>query len=228
MENRAVLHLKCMKIKFTLIVSFFGLWSLNSEAQQNQSDNNCVTAIEKIADSLKSKVAIVHFEHSTSVIFPKEYCEKRFSALEQFCFTPDTLLIKMVDQEIVKQYYAAIYNLNEKNWREIIAMMKADTDKEGLKKALKGRAREAKSYAKATPRLAPKLAFYDKQYVGYVTANGELELYINLIDFRDDPCNLKRLFCTAWINGWCGLYEYRVITLWYHVRENLVTINEDL
>jgi hypothetical protein len=37
-------------------------------------------------------------------------------------------------------------------------MMKADTDKEGLKKALKGRAREAKSYAKATPRLAPKLA----------------------------------------------------------------------
>ncbi len=74
-------------------------------------------------------------------------------------------------------------------------------------------------------RVEKKSEYYDKQYWGFVTVDGRKTICINLLDFRQNSYDLKRYFYTSWIDGWHGWFETNHITMYYHLDNNLITIN---
>jgi hypothetical protein len=189
-------------------------------------------AIERIDSSLLKKIQFIHFEYSEGVIFPAEYGKKKFGKNmwweKRTFFTPHTKLIKQIDTAIINQYCVAMRSFNDAVWSRTIENMEEDNEKKSLATAKQQMAEDKKRFEKSCPQWQKELEYHDKQYIGFVTEEGERIIYIQLLDFRQDPYKLKPVFGISWIDGWHGWFETNTTRLHYHVDKNMLTINEDL
>jgi len=115
-------------------------------------------------------------ENSTAVTFSEKFAKKHFARApwinDTLFFTPDTNLIKRIDIEINDHYCSALKEYyKEKNL-------------EGI----------GDVYCKLWEK---NYKYYDKQYIGYISKEGRKILYVNLIDFREDPNHLKPYLITS-------------------------------
>jgi len=189
-------------------------------------------ALDRIDSALIKDIRFVHFHSSIGVIFPKEYAKKRFGKTlgreKQVFFTPDTTLIKQIDKEIISQYCIALTRFDSAVWDRTIENLKDDKDEKSLQRAKKQMADQKESFKKNCPHWQHDLLYHDRQYIGYTNESGEKLIYIQLLDFRQDPYNLKPAFGISWIDGWHGWFETNTNRLHFHIDKNLLTINEDL
>ena len=219
------------------IIIFFLLiiFSCKGQTQQTKDDAFNVShgvSIAKIDSSLLKDVRIVYFDSSAGVIFPKEYAQKKFGKTigwEKYVFfTPDTTLIKEIDTEIVKQYCIAMTRFSNAGWDQTLDNLKKDNDKKSLKRAKQQMATQKQRFEKFCPQWQHDLVYHDRQYIGYITDSGEKIIYVQFLDFRQDPYKLKPAFGVSWIDGWRGWFETNTNRLHYHVDKKLLTVNEDL
>jgi len=189
-------------------------------------------AIDRIDSSLLNKIQFVSFEYSEGVIFPAEYGEQKFGNNmwwgKRTFFTPDTNLIKQIDTAIINQYCVAMKHFNDAVWGRTIENLEDDNEKVSLATAKQQMAEDKKRFEKTCPQLQKELEYHDKQYIGFVTEEGERIIYIQLLDFGQDPYKLKPVFGVSWIDGWHGWFETNTNRIHYHIDKKLLTINEDL
>ncbi len=219
------------------IIIFFLLTIYSSEGQSIQTNVDAFdvshgVSIDKIDSSLLKDVRFVHFDSSVGVIFPKEYAKKKFgrtTGWEKYAFfTPDTTLIKEIDAEINKQYCTAMTRFNSSVWDRTLDNLKEDNDKKSFKRAEQQMETQKQRFEKFCPQWQHDLLYHDKQYIGCVTDSGDRIIYIQFLDFRQDPYKLKPTFGISWIDGWHGWFETNTNRLHYHVDKKLLTVNEDL
>ena len=189
-------------------------------------------ALDKIDSNLLKDIRFVHFDSSIGVIFPKEYAKKRFGKTlgwEKYVFfSPDTALIKQIDTAIINQYCVAMIRFDSAVWSRTLENLKGDINKKSLARAKKQMAEQQQRFEKSCTQWQHDLMYQDRQYIGYITDSGDKIIYIQFLDFRQDPYKLKSAFSTSWINGWHGWFETNTNRLRFHVDKNLLTINEDL
>lgn len=221
---------------FTTILLFLTLISCKAQnKKQTKEDAFNVShgvAIDRIDSSLLSEIRFVQFDNSEGVIFPAEYGKQKFGKNmwwgKRTFFTPNTSLIKQIDTAIINQYCIAMRRFNDAVWSRTIEILEDESDKKSLATAKQQMTEDKKRFEESCPKWQNELEYHDKQYIGFVTEQGEQIIYIQLLDFRQDPYKLKPVFSVSWIDGWHGWFETNTNRLHYHVDKNLLTINEDL
>jgi hypothetical protein len=224
-----------MKLPITilLVLTIAGCQAQNKEQAKEDAFNiSHGVVVDKIDSNLLKDIRIVHFDSSNGLIFPGEYGKQKFGKNmgweRRTFFTIDTSLIKQIDTAIINQYCTAMRRFDDEVWNRTIESLKDDNDKKSLSRAKQQMALSKKRFQMNCPEWQEELKYYDKQYIGYSTEDGERIIYIQLLDFRQDPYNLKPLFSFSWIDGWHGWFETNTRRLHFHVATNLLTINEDL
>ncbi|MBW7870489.1 MAG: hypothetical protein H3C39_05440 [Flavobacteriia bacterium] len=199
-----------------------------TQTEDDPFDVNYGVMLDRIDSSLLKDVQIVKFKKSEGVIFPKEYAEQFFGDPKVVYFTPDAALIKSIDSEIISQYCEAYQRFNENVWAKVIKRIEEKEDPESLENARKQKAEEKKGLERNCLRRQKDLIYFDRQYIGYTNKNGERIIYIQLLDFREDPYHLKPEFKNSWIVGWHGWFETNRAPVHFHIDKNLLTVNEDI
>jgi len=211
----------------------FLLFTISALAQKQPNARfnvNHGVFLNKIDSAIAKKIKITNFNNNTvGVVFPAEYGKQLFGDNKWFAgytfITPDTDLVKSIDNELFNQYCRAVSHLNDLNWQDIIAGSQDDAKE--LARIKKDRRKDLREIAKYCPIWRENLKYYDKQYIGYKTPSGEEIIFIQLLDFREDPYHLKPAFYRSWIDGWHGWFETNLRVLHFHVEKKLVTVNED-
>lgn len=221
---------------FTTILLFLTLTSCKVQTNKQPKDDAFNVShgviVDKTDSSILKDIRFVHFDNSEGVIFPAEYGKQKFGKniwwSKRTFFTPDTNLIKQIDRAIVNQYCIAMRRFNDAVWKRTFENLKETKDKRSLATAKQQMADSKKRFENSCPQWQKELAYHDKQYIGFISEKGERIIYIQLLDFRQDPYNLKPLFEVSWIDGWHGWFETNTNRLHFHVDKKLLTVNEDL
>jgi hypothetical protein len=189
-------------------------------------------SLDRVDSTLLKDIRFVHFDSSIGVVFPADYGKQKFGKniyWQKRCFfTPDTNLIKQIDTAIANQYCIALIRFDDAVWERTLDNLKEGNNKISLKRAKEQMAEEKERFEKFCPEWQQDLVYKDRQYIGFTTEEGEKIIYIQLLDFRQDPYKLKSAFSTSWIDGWHGWFEKNTSRLYFHVDKNLLTIDEDL
>jgi len=207
-----------------LILLLFILWLTNCKIlHKNKSlafegGGSYIQSIDSIS---RHEIQIISFSHSIGVIFPASFAKKIFNANtlhEKSFFTPDSNLVRKIDKEVNYQYCFTEYNHNKQFWGHFIHSTRTDSINPILSSDEKAiineiSLEECLSWQRNT-------AYYDKQYIGYISAAGHKVIFIKLFDFREDPKKLKPLFFTSWIDGWHGWFYSNMRQLCFDVNEN--------
>lgn len=218
-----------MKHPKNYIVPFFLFFlhlTVYGQTKDDRFNVNHGVSVKKIDSSLKSEMQVLKFDSSIGVIFPAKYTEIILSQNKQ-AFTPDTSLIRIVENEISKQYCQANKTFEDSNWRYEKASYFRIREQKEFKKAKKRYHKSLDFIGKFCPKWRHDLIYFDKQFMGYISTTGDRIIYIQLCDFREDPYSLKRIFKESWIDGWHGWFETNRRLLHFNVDKNLLTINED-
>ena len=205
--------------------------SVLGQTTDDRFNVNHGVSISKVDSSLKSKLQLLQFDSSIGIVFPAEYAttilSQNYDWQNKQTFTPDTSLIKIVENEIPRQYCRANKTFEDSNWRYEKASYFRIREHKEFKKAKKRYNYWLKLIDTACPKWKHDLIYFDKQFMGYISAIGERIILIQLCDFRQDPYLLKSIFNESWIDGWHGWFETNRRLLHFNVDKNLLTINED-
>ena len=177
--------------------------------------------MQTVDSNLVQDIRVIKFENSVGVIFPAGFTEKLIGPKDSgniTSFTPDTNLIRRVNNEIDYQYYQISENAILSLFTPSLKASKPDSVRRSL----------SKDAIKTINMVSVEVflywqengTYYDRQFVGLVMPNGEKVININLIDFRQDPHNLKRYFLNTWISGWHGWFYSNVRQLTFNVNKN--------
>ena len=221
---------KLKTILFTLtIIHFCTLRTIGQSKSDDKFNENHGVMVDRINDTLRRKLQILKFDNSVGIIFPADYGKQKFGQNLSFqnyiFFTPDTTLIKTLEIVMANQYCNASKQFNKEVWERTFSFLKDDHDIKGIRNARRQMKQQSKSFESRCSKWQADLKYYDKQYLGYKTSDGENIIYIQLLDFRQDPYKLKATFDSSWIDGWHGWFETNRLRLHYHVDNKLLTIN---
>lgn len=181
--------------------------------------------VQPIDSSFKEDLRLVHFGPTIGVIFPAAYAAKKFGGTEwgkgRVFFTPDSNLVKDIDERVFSQYCDATKSYLE----GYLSKQAVDTTAKNRTTILKAAKLIADKYCVAWKK---DFTFYDRQYFGYTKASGERIIVIKFLDFRQDPYQLKPLLSVSWIDGWHGWFYSNIIQLNYQIDKNQLIIDEDI
>ena len=187
----------------------------------------------KCADSSeKENIYILKFDTSKAVVFPATYAKNLFGHSDQYkeatFFKPDSNLVKVALTELENQYCTSLLMFRKRTWQNTIDIHKEDGLRKELRKIKKQQKKQLKLHNKFCPLQREQLNFKDKQVIAFYRPSGDTLLYIQILDFRQDPYKLQPHFMTSWINGWHGWFETNTMRFHFHADKKLLTINEDL
>jgi len=189
-------------------------------------------SLERIDSTFLKDVRFVHFDSSVGVIFPAGYGKQKFGTninwQKRTFFTPDTSLIKQIDISITNQYCIARKRFDDAQWKTILDYLKENNDTNSLKRAREQMAEQKSQFKQMCRQWQHDLIYLDRQYIGFITEEGDKIIYVQYLDFREDPYKLKPAFNISWIDGWHGWFETNMKRLHFNTEKNLLTINEDL
>ncbi|MFP3591350.1 hypothetical protein [Chryseobacterium sp. SIMBA_038] len=207
-----------------IILSVFFLVSCVSTPTDNFNINQGISVV-KIDEKLKDSIQLLNFKNSNGIIFPQEYAEKKFGNKQRY-FTPNSEMIKETVLQLKNQYCIAIKNFRDYRKEQTLSDLKNDTDK--LKEALKYYIKQDKLLQKNCPKHQEKLDFSDKQFIGLYNEKGEKLILIQIINFKNDPYNLKPTCYSSWIDGWHGWFETNLQIMHYNLETKKITVNDNI
>jgi hypothetical protein len=199
-----------------LILLLFILWLTNCKIlHKNKSfafegGGSYIQSIDSIS---RHEIQIISFSHSIGVIFPASFSKKVFNANtlhEKSFFTPDSNLVRKIDKEV--NYH------NQQFWGHFIHSTRADSISPILSSDEKAIINEIS--LEECLSWQKNAAYYDKQYIGYISTVGHKMIFIKMFDFREDPHKLKTVFYNSWIDGWHGWFYSNMRQLYFDVNEN--------
>jgi hypothetical protein len=220
-----------MKTLILISAILFGHFSFGQNTNGAVEENYGVSLQQ--GDSIdRSNTHIIRYDSADVTIFPSSYAAKVFGRSDQYkkeqFITVDTGLVETALTELNRQYCNALLKFNKRTWQQTIKIHKEDGLRKDLKKIRSQQKVQLDRHHKFCPQQQKQLAVKDKQIIAYRNASGDTILFIQVLDFRQDPYKLKQYFSTAWIDGWHGWFETNTMRFHYHVDRKLITINEDM
>jgi len=207
------------KILLIFIVVF-----CNAQDDDEFFNENFGVFTEKIDSSLWEKIKYVRFSESEGAIFPSKFT-KTLIGQNKKAFDPDTATVKLAESELVKQYCTAHRNFNEKIKSNTLRNLYLSSDFKSIRDYKKQIQNEKRILKKYCTKWQNDVLQSDKQIIGYVNEKGEKLLWIKIVDFREDPYNLKPQFYTSWIDGSHGWFETNLEHMIFHLKDNRITVN---
>lgn len=220
-----------MKTLILISVILLGHFSFG----QNQSgavEENYGVSLKKGDSTDINNTIIFRVDSFEAVIFPASYASKEFGRSDQYknvkFITADTVLVKEALAQLNYQYCNALLKFNKRTWQQTIKFQKEEGLRKDLKKIKQQQKVQLDRHNRFCPQQQEQLKVKDKQIIAYKNVSGDTILFIQTLDFRQDPYKLKQYFTTAWIEGWHGWFETNTMGFHYHKEKKLTTINEDL
>lgn len=191
-----------------------------------QDEGGFGVIMEKVDSSIAEKVKIVNFGNCNGYIFPKEYGVDYFKKKME-CIDLDTSLIRIIDKELVGQYFEANKRFMEIRFQEMFEMKETNPDAYEWRKLRKEEKRYWENFNKNKQVWIDKAKYSQRQYLGYINEKGEKIILIQLVDFREDPYGLKKHIDKQFISGWHGWFYSNISRMHYHLDTSKLTVNED-
>lgn len=218
-------------ITCTLILTLFHLLVFS----QNEPTTIGVGIItENVDSSIIKKIVILNTGEGRIIMFPPQYFTHtqavyRGSIEEKNAyFMPDTLILLKMNEDLKLQYCDALrYQVKES--------FQFNKDHFWKKMSKKERKDNEASFTRWLNRVdstcnnrALALDPIYKQVQAYSSDkyNGEV-LYIQLVDFREDPYNLKERSKKQIIDGWHGWFETNIEGFYYHIKQRKLSVHGD-
>ncbi len=220
-----------MKTLILISAILLGRFSFGQN-QKGAVGENYGVSLKKGDSTDLSATVIFPFDSSEVTIFPASYAFKVFRSSEQYknvqFITPDTGLVKEALAQLNKQYCNALLKFQKRTWIQTVEIHKEEGLQKELKKIKQQQKAQLNRHKKFCSQQQEQLTVKDKQIIAYKNASGDTILFIQTLDFRQDPYKLRQHFTTSWIDGWHGWFETNTMRFHYHADKKLLTINEDL
>lgn len=220
-----------MKTLILISAIFFGHFSFGQN-QIGSVEENYGVSLKKGDSTDLSTAVTIRFDSSEVVIFPASYAAKAFGRSDQYknvkFITADQGLVREALEQLYKQYCNALSKFNRRTWQQTIEIHKEEGLRKDLKKTRRQQKEQLDRHKKFCPQQQEQLTVKDKQVIAYKNVSGDTILFIQTLDFRQDPYKMRQHFATAWIDGWHGWFETNTMRFHYHADKKLLTINEDL
>lgn len=179
-------------------------------------------------DTLIEKTLEIRYPNCHFIVFPENYSQKVCRSSSTF-FMPDSSTISYINQNIGLQYQISSYKFMENFYRNALKEDYGSGGDKTYRRAIKKDYKKLKkNKLKNYQKHESVINQFDKQIIGFINDKGEKLILIQMIDFREDPYNLKPYFKKGWIDGWHGWFETNVRRLHFHLKNNQFTMNEDL
>ena len=223
----------CNALKTLILISaiLFGHFAFGQN-QNGAVEENYGVSLKKSDSADLNNTIIFGVDSSAVVILPASYALKIFGRSDQYknvqFFTADTGLVKEALAQLNYQYCNALLKFNKRTWQQTIKIHKEEGLRKDLNKIRQQQKVQLDRHNRFCPQQQEQLKVKDKQIVAYKNAMGDTILFLQLLDFRQDPYQLKQHFKTAWIDGWPGWFETNTMRFHYHKDRKLLTIHEDL
>ena len=182
--------------------------------------------LQTVDSGLLQDIRVVKFENSVGVVFPAKFAEKLIGTKDSgntSFFTPDTNLIRRVNREIDYQYCRISESATLSLFTKLANGSKPDSVRRSLSKELTNSINNIS--VESCLNWQKNGNYYDRQFVGLIMPNGEKVITIKLIDFRQDPHNLKQYFLNTWISGWHGWFYSNVQEFSFNINKNTLSTN---
>ena len=220
-------------MKTLLLISAILIGNFSFGQKQNGPvEENFGVSLRKGDSTDLNQTILFRVDSGEAVIFPASYTFKIFGRSDQFknvqFITPDTALVKEALAQLNRQYCNALLKFNKRTWQQTIKVHKDGGLQKDLKKIRNQQKEQLDRHNKFCFHHQEQIKEKDKQIMAYINASGDTILFIQTLDFREDPYKLKQHLTTSWVEGWHGWFETNTMTFHYHVNKKLITINEDL
>ena len=220
-------------MKTLILISAILLGHFSFGQNQNGAvEENYGVSLKKGDSTDLNQTIIFRVDNGEAVIFPASYSFKIFGRSDQYknvqFVTPDTVLVKEALAQLNLQYCNALLKFNKRTWQQTIKLHKEEGMRKDLKKIRQQQKVQLDRHNRFCPQQQVQLRVKDKQIIAYKSALCDTILFIQTLDFRQDPYNLKQYFTSTWIDGWHGWFETNTMRFHYHRDKKLVTINEDM
>jgi hypothetical protein len=158
-----------------------------------------------------SEVKTIAINDHIAAIFPASYQPDFNRDYLKNRFTPDSLLIELVEMKLIEQYTDAYKRYLKAEW-ESFKQNKEAFEWDKLKSERSSRVSSLLNVASKKQKVLYK---YDRQYLAFINEKGERIILIHLIDFSNDEYNLKKTLDKAWITGFGEWFEYNTESFEY-------------
>lgn len=196
----------------------------------NLLGQNATINITQSDSAIRSKIIIVHFKNSLGTIFPAEYAQNLFGDninwRNKTFITLDSAIIKKIDANFIQQYCQADLDFMNYRWNLDKEYLLENESKNEYRKAKRFHKNQLKLLEKFCPQRQKDIVFKFKQYLGFINDTGERVIYIQLINFKDDPYDLRSHFTKDWIYGFGEWFESNTEKFFYNIDIDRLSINE--
>jgi len=220
-----------MKTLFLISALLLGHFSFGQNQNRAVEDNYGVS-LKKGGSTELTATVIFPFDSGEVAVFPASYAFKILGRSDQYkqvqFITADTELVKEALAQLNRQYCNALLKFKKTTWQQTVEIHKEEGLRKDLKKIRQQQKEQLDRHYKFCPQQQEQLKVKDKQVIAYKKASGDTILFIQTLDFRQDPYRLRQQFTTLWIDGWHGWFETNTMTFHYHVEKKLLTKNEDM
>src|SRR5690606_7640552 len=213
-----------MKIGNVKILTIL-LWVSIPSYSQNSPTIGVGIVREKVDSSIVKSIKIISTGIGNIVAFPAEYSNQKESDYpdsvkrQRIYFTPDSMTLLVMNEELKKQYCSALrYQVEESYSSSLKLFGKNKFDEQSFRRWRNQVNSTCAGEAVALDSMFKQvIAFSSEKYNGNV-------LYIQLIDFRDDPYKLQERSKTQMIDGWHGWFETNIKSFYYHLGQRKLSV----
>ncbi len=183
---------------------------------------------EKVDTSIAKQINVISTGFGKIVAFPADYSIRREADYpdsikhQRKYFTPDSSTLLRMNVDLKSQYCAALRYQVYESYNHSLKLFGMDgTDRDNFSRWLVNVNSNCQHKFEAIDSLYKQvIAFDSPKYSGKV-------LYIQLIDFREDPYNLKDRSKKQMIDGWHGWFETHIESFFYHIEQRKLSVHGD-
>lgn len=180
---------------------------------------------EKVDSNITRQIRIINTGFGNIIAFPAEYSIRRESHYpdslkrERAYFTPDSLVLLKMNADLKAQYCDALRFQVKESRESSEKLFGNDFDKDDFTKWMNRVNSTCDQKASLLDSIHKQvIAFSSEKYNGRV-------LYIQLVDFRNDPYALKEKSKMRMIDGWHGWFETNIETFFYHIDHRKLSVH---
>ncbi len=216
-----------MSFRNVKILTIFLLASFSSYSQISPTIGVGIVR-EKVDSNVTKSIKIISTGSSNIVAFPAEYSIRKESDYpdsvkrERVYFTPDSLTLLAMNEDLKKQYCSALRYQVEESYQSSLRLFGKNNFDEGNFKRWRNQVNATcGDKAIVLDSICKQvIAFTSEKYNGSV-------LYIQLVDFREDPYKLQERSKKQMIDGWHGWFETNIESFYYHIGQRKLSVHGD-
>lgn len=221
-------------MKYISLVFISTMFHLLAFCQNEVPDRGVGIITEYVDSSVVKKIVILNTGEGKIIMFPPDYFTHTLGGYrgstedKKAYFMPDTLTLLHMNEDLKLQYCDALcYRVNvslqfskDHFWKKMSKQRRKE-EEASFTRWLNYIDSTCNSQTLALDSMYKQVqAYKSDKYKGEV-------LYIQLLDFREDPYNLKERSKRQIIDGWHGWFETNIEGFYYNIKQRKLSVHGD-